>query len=523
VSFHCAIFSGVGSHPTSSAATAISEIGFIVFSNAANHTHDTHSCKVFAVRVLALLMVFAGTAGAYPFLAPRPVPSAIAGPTDPHVAAIYYNPAALGPLAGNHFYFDGGARTYLGTITRTDGGGSANAAWADMASFVGVVFEPRTDLLRIGLSVGTPYTDFTSLGDSPLRYQARNFTAATFEQALAVSVRVTTRFWVGAGIRFDESWQRWRFDRDAALGGGSALVTDANALCGGVGCGRENPLARQTIFAQGFAFAVGINLGVLVRPIDRLWLALSYATRSLTQTRGVSVPQFDQVQVTPAPGQGAVCNSPTDTGVSPCVGNDQFPILVPPDVVHLGARFNVNTRFDIEGGLRWVGYGQAAATQQIELITQGGALPNLSKNGGALPASQLYDRGWQDAWALWISGRWRVGERWIVSPMLFFETSAMRTDAVNAAAIDAPKLDLSFTAEWHPTRILRLGGHVGLTGYLLDHAGQAFKPDAQVACVDSGYSVASCYDALNGRALPSADANYRLVVLSAGLSVGADF
>ena len=64
---------------------------------------------------LAVVGVAARALG-YPLMAPRPVPDAIAGPTDPHVAATFYNPAAMGYLRGIHVFVDGGARGYLGSM-----------------------------------------------------------------------------------------------------------------------------------------------------------------------------------------------------------------------------------------------------------------------------------------------------------------------------------------------------------------------------------------------------------------------
>src|SRR5262249_14406883 len=134
----------------------------------------------------------------------------------------------------------------------------------------------RTDSFTIGLAVYTPLSDLTAFGDTPVRYHAIHHTFITFEQTIAAAFRLSSRFYVGAGATFAENWLDYRFARDVAPAGADRLVNQPNNLCGGMPCDFENPLARQDVRLRGFNWGIGFSLGVLGRPIDRLWLGLAY-------------------------------------------------------------------------------------------------------------------------------------------------------------------------------------------------------------------------------------------------------
>jgi hypothetical protein len=97
------------------------------------------------------------------------------------------------------------------------------------------------------------------------------------------------------------------------------------------------------------------------------------------------------------------------------------------------------------------------------------------------------------------------------------------SSAVNPASLDAPKIDLALTAEWHPVRHLVLGAHVGGTAYVLGQAGDRFDPRAQVACVDAAYSLDACGPSNRGDGLPSAKASYTYFVVHFGAAIGVEF
>ncbi|HEX8952793.1 MAG TPA: hypothetical protein VF945_13150, partial [Polyangia bacterium] len=114
-----------------------------------------------------------------------------------------------------------------------------------------------------------------------------------------------------------------------------------------------------------------------------------------------------------------------------------------------------------------------------------------------------------------------------LSPSLAFETAAVAPDAVNPAAIDAPKLDAALTLEWTAWRAtstaIVLGAHVGATGWFLSRVQSRFDPAAETACVDAAYSLDACGKLDFGDGLPSASGSYTLFVVNAGVALGVQY
>ncbi|MCA1664715.1 MAG: hypothetical protein LC659_10670 [Myxococcales bacterium] len=150
--------------------------------------------------VSSLVLLTATRALAYPLMAPRLVPDAMAGPTDPHVAATVYNPAAMGYLRGIHFFSDGGARVGLASIAR-DNGGASTAEPIGLDSFVGVTWDLATETLQIGLAVYTPFSEFSSYPTTgPLRFFEHTQRFATLEELLAGACQIERHIVVSAGF-----------------------------------------------------------------------------------------------------------------------------------------------------------------------------------------------------------------------------------------------------------------------------------------------------------------------------------
>ena len=464
------------------------------------------------VRALAssLLVLFATRALAYPLMAPRPVPDAIAGPTDPHVAATFYNPAAMGYLRGVHFFADGGARFGLGSITR-DGSASQSANPIGFDGFAGLTWDLATETLNIGVAVYTPFTEFSSYAPTgPLRFHEQSQTFATLEETLAGAWQIERHIAIGAAFLVNESWLDYGYARDLAPAGGSATVSQPSALCGGAPCGYENPLAEQQIKLRGFDHGFGFVVGLIVRPDDRVWLGVSYTNHKAGGD--ISLTDPFRAQVTPAPGQGPVC------GGGDCLGRDRVLLLLP-EMVQAGVRVTVFPTFDIEASWRFIHYGARTA---LDVSLQSGSLGNA-----AVPPQFLLDRGLQNTYLVEVSTRHQVTPTLRLSPSLSFETSAVAADAVNPAAIDAPKLSAALTVEWRAwqkgSTTVTVGAHVGASGYILGRVRSRFDAQAETACVDAAYSLDACGKLNFGDALPSASGSYTYFVVDAGAALGIQY
>jgi long-chain fatty acid transport protein len=474
-----------------------------------------------ALLLVSLLCPLA--ARAHPLLAPRPVPDAIAGPADPHVAALFYNPGALGPLRGVNLFLDGGLRIPTGTIARdpVEGrpGGTATISAADFDAFVGATWDLRTNRITLGVAVYAPYVELSSFGnDSAVRYQEIKQRYVLLNETVAAAFKVTDRFSFGAAFNMTESWIDYRFARDVAAASGSPAVDAPNGPCGASPCGLENPLAAERLRLNGFGWGPGFSIGVLGRPTDRLWLALSYISH-VFDTGSQPLRGDRGTRVYPAP--GTACSDPAADDPRTCNGGLVLKLAVP-DVIYAGARVTVTRRIELDAVLRWVHYG---AQSQLDVSTQGDTLPQLAVagRGYALPPQFLLDRGLQDAWMVGLGGRFAVGDKLRLAPSIYFETSAVEAGAVSAAAIDAPKLDLALTAEWRPVRHLIVGAHVGVTAYVLDRVDSRFSARAEARCVDARFSLDACAASDAGDGLPSASGRYTYVVPHLGLAVGMNY
>jgi long-subunit fatty acid transport protein len=460
--------------------------------------------------VSSLVLLIATRALAYPLMAPRLVPDAMAGPTDPHVAATVYNPAAMGYLRGIHFFADGAARVGLASIAR-DNAGTSTGEPVGLDSFVGVTWDLATETLQIGLAVYAPFSEFSSFPASgPLRFAEQMQTFATLEEVLAGAWQIERHIAIGAGFLVNESWIDYAYARDLAPAGGSPVVSQPSALCGGAACGYENPLAQQQVRLRGFDHGFGFVVGLIVRPDDRVWLGASYTNHKAGGDVSLSDPE--RAQVTPAPGQGAIC------GGGPCFGRDRV-LLVLPETVQAGLRVMVSPTFDIEASWRFIHYGARTA---LDVSLQGGNLQQA-----AVPPQYLLDRGLQNTYLVEVSTRHTLSPTLRLSPSLTFETSAVAPSAVNPAALDAPKLDAALTVEWtawkKASTALTIGAHLGGTAYFLHNVNSRFDAQAETSCVDAAYSLFACGKLNGGDGLPSTSGTYTWFVLNAGVALGVTY
>ncbi len=454
-------------------------------------------------------LLLATHASAAPLFQPRPLPNAIAGPTDANVAAIFYNPAALGPLRGFHLYAEGDGSFNIGSERRDGNAGSTALDWTNFHGFVGLTTDLLTDTITVGLSTQAPLVDSSRFGNGAAAYQSIEETFVTYQQSVAAAIRLNSRFYFGASATFAESWMNYKYALDAAPRLGAAGVDRGNGLCGVGACGLENPLAKETLRLRGFGWGIGFSVGVLGRPVDRLWLALSYISHTFNTGRGVDLPLSSETQGRLAIPGGNVYR--VSTSVSTAV----------PDIVMAAMRAELTPRVDLEVTARWVHYGTRS---QLDVLVQGGQKGQVPA-AFRPPPQFLLDQGLQDTFAIEASTRWRVKPSLLLSPSLVFETSAVESSAVSAAQLDAPKFDLALTAEWHPVRHLRLGAHAGVTTYVLGDIKSRFNSNDYVSCVEKGYDLnqPGCLAVTNGYANPTSSGHYQLVTPHAGVSVGLDY
>jgi long-subunit fatty acid transport protein len=415
----------------------------------------------------------------------------------------------MGYLRGLQGFLDGAARLNLGSINRDPvngrDGGTTTIDFANLDSFAGIVWDLGTNQFAVGLAIYTPFTELSSFPDnSPLRYQERWQKLITLEETLAVAWKPERHVSFGAGFIFNQTWLDLRYARDAAPSGGSAIVKNANSLCGSA-CGLENPAAEEDVRLRGSSLGFGFSAGAVVRPVDRVWIGLSYTNHQA----GGDVGLTDTT---------ARVKLPPDTRANPIIlGGDDRVVMVLPESAQAGVRVNVNPQLDVEASFRFVHYGARTA---LDVSLQGG---NLA--AAKIAPEFLIDRGLQNAYAVELSTRHQVTPSLRLSPSLVFESSAVARDAVSAAALEGNKIDAALTLEWQAwhglgNHALLIGAHVGGTAYLLGRVNSRFDAAAEVECVDSGYSLGHCSALDAGSAFPSASGSYTLFVVNLGAAIG---
>ncbi len=394
--------------------------------------------------------------------------------------------------------------------------------WANPSGFAGVSWDLNSDSFTVGLATYTPLAELSSFApDSPARYHEIDQQFMLLQQTAAAAYKLSGRFFIGAAFNIAEGWLSWRFQRDSAIYGGSAATDAANGPCGAQPCGFENPAAAQRVQLRGFGWGFGFSVGVLGRPIDRLWLAAAYTSHIFNTGLGTDLPMHDQTnaRVTPAPSQGTVCGVLANGQPGACGGGDLVTLSVP-DLIHIGMRIEINPRIDVESWARWIHYGIRPA---IDVQLQGGTLGALSTSrGAAIAPQQLYDRGLQDAFGFEASGRFKLGALRL-APSVFYETPAIDMSAENPAALDGHKIDVALAAEWRPAAHLVFGARAGLTSHVIGGVRSRYSPRATVACVDADFSLDACRAAAAGSALPSASGNYLLFVVHLSAAVGIEY
>ncbi len=452
---------------------------------------------------------------AHPVFAPRQLPSAMAGATDPSVASIVYNPAALGLLRGRNFYVEGGAR--IGVLdVKLDGYGAQRARYASPDGFIGLTAN-LGDRVTLALATYVPLADLARLPDGLSRFATR-YDFVALQQTVAVGFRVSNRFTIGASFSISEAWAELRFDRDVAPAGGSALLDQPSALCGGAACGYDNPLARQSLSASGFRWGLGFGVGLLGRPVDWLWLAIAFQSRAFNGASSGDLTLFDHRGggATPAPGQSVDCSS----GGGRCRGNARLQLPIP-NILSAAVRVMLPRSLELEIGFRWVNYG---ANPTSEVMLQGGTLDNLGQpKAAAIPPRFLFDRGLRDAFLLSAALRISAHRRLRLQPYLAYESPVVARDREQPASLDGHKIDLSLVFEARLTQRLRLSGHFGATIHALGSVRSIFSSQHEAACVDAGYSLQSCLPVVRGQAWPSASGSYVYAVPHVGLGFDVAF
>ena len=370
--------------------------------------------------------------------------SFVAGADD--LEAVVYNPAGLAGTGHLSLLLDVGLVFQNVHYERVDSGGNTRPAVDDNNGIIpiptmGISWRPDAlgKRLTFAFAVFVPYTGLPQYDPKgPQRYSlvSLNGTALAVTE-LALSVRVTPEFYLGAGFQ----------NMIVSLSDKTVL-----AGCTQLNCAPEDPRFDAATQSKTTSFFTpSANFGALyVSRYLRLGASvqLPFYVRSsgTVATRLPSDPQFDGAQV---------------------VGNQIDVNLDLPLVVRAGAELRPTKHFRVE-----VGYDYERWSQQdkLEFIPRGVSIDHVAGIGKYELRAMHLDRGMQDTHSLHVGGEYDVlPKRLTVRAGYLYESSAVPDAYLSVITPDGDK------------HLLAIGGAVRLGSWRLDVAyGHFFQADRYI-------------------------------------------
>jgi hypothetical protein len=445
------------------------------------------------------------------------------GPTSGNLAAIYWNPAALGLVRGFQLMVGGTIRYTSTDVVRTDPQTglpqSASAhnlmqplQWpAGPGAFIGIASDLGGDRFALGFATYMPYVQqirypLSPAGDEPTRYHALTIDLRNLALVPALAIRLGNELRIGVAPGFLFSTGHLLFAEDTALDGSENPAAAARYdISSGNGLGDAK-------------FSVTLGGGVYFRRRS-VEVGIAYQSRPLgSDVPGVEVAgQHTTVTLPPrdanAPGVPVTCSGAQS---GRCVFGDLSYRL--PDVVIAGATWHLGPGLELTAMARWI---WLHVHDHIDVRLSG---PTLDATG--LPQHIVLYRGFKDV----VDGRVRVSywwhERVRIGAMLRIETSAVDTNAVNPAAVDGLKVEPVAQAEVRFGRRFWIAGGWGVTLMpSVTVTESSFNPQYASDCANAGGSLASpaCQARLAGQARPSANGHYSAITQDFGLTLTARY
>ncbi len=410
----------------------------------------------------------------------------LSGPTTGDIAAVYWNPAALGLVTETQTTL-----AVSGQLTnlRYDPVAQPQAhsavlshpiAWPPgPGGFLGIGSR-IAQRFTIAFAAYTPFAqklDYQTAADAPsTRYHVIGMDLRHVALTPALSVKLGRGLHMGIAPGFLFSVGRLAFDEDTALPQGGEID------CGGSPCGVGNPAAAARFdldsgldpFSSALNFTFGGGI-LLDRPSYRLGLA--YASAPLGTDGGGITTSLRHAQVTrpSRQGGGSVC---VQDPASPCVLGDLRYDL--PDMITMGATWKGLAAWEFSTVGRWLNFSRHDR-MNLRLVgpVQGGLRPEI-------PEQIVLHRGFRDVLDLRIRVTRRIGTRTVIGGALRFETSAVPASSASPAAPDGFKIAPALMAQIFLGRGITFGVGYAFTYVLpVDPAGTAFDPDAERICQDA--------------------------------------
>ncbi len=430
------------------------------------------------------------------------------GPTQAHPTAIQVNPAALGlGTRGSWTLYIAGSLQLdqIGIDRRkVDATGTAVAdenVSARVFSPAGTiaVYKVLSTNVALGVSFGLPLSESFIADRDALRYHTLGGYFRQWSPNVAVSFRPTERLYVGLGTSLARGSLRLQFARDTALEAGTPGV---QSDCGGAPCGVENPLASETytIDTRGpwiSSTNIALTAGLVFQLAERWWLGAAYQ----------SPPGF--LSALRLDGEVTVERAPRDGGGT-LKGSAEVVYRLP-QTFWLGLRGAVLPGFELVIAAR---YQNLSEQNRFDVRLFGGELV-----GTDIPEFYPRYRGLADTVAVDLGLEQTERAALRLGGRLRFESAGAETEALSPLQVAMHNVTASVGAELRLSPRVVLTASYGLSYFLPTTGGSGFDPLARIACVDSNFELEACRAAAEGRALPTALADYERISHALRLSL----
>jgi long-subunit fatty acid transport protein len=458
------------------------------------------------------------------------------GPTTGDLAAVFWNPAALGLLQGSQVTLVTSEQVALTSIQRSPidpatgapGGPQTfpEARGRGRRSSLSWPPGPGT-FLAIGTAIGnrftlaaalyTPFAQRTTFaatadGQQPARYHMVEADLRNVALVPALAFRIGNELRLGFAPGFLFSTGRLAFDEDTAL-------ATPGLMCDGSPCGVENPsaAARYTIGSGLGLFDASVSFtlaGGLHFRRGRFEAALAYASPPLGTQGGGVVINAPRTDVTPPPRLGVGPSLCPADHPAPCMfGRIAYDL---PAVFTGAVTWHATPTVAVTAVARWLTYSRHERVD-VRVVSA----PAVALRDQGIPDSVRLFRGLRDV----VEARIRVERElaaWLrVGAAVRADTGAVAPSHLSPGIVAGPTVEPAVMVELRAPSWLRL-----TAGYALAVTPAAttetsvFDPTAAVACEEARGDLASpeCYKRLAGAARPTAAGRYSAIGHTASLN-----
>jgi long-chain fatty acid transport protein len=412
---------------------------------------------------LALALTLAPSAAWASGLDAPMVGSGQSGPTTRDGAAIHWNPANLAYMKKGEFF--GGLMLVVGDIryqrdyrstyqtpdtlefkspvspenidpNKMGFGREVKANPVAPLGNIFVVLPPIKNRLVFGLGLYVPY-------GAPLKFDRNGPQALQLQQAFIVASHITASAGVrlhdmvslGAGVSyvlgFAELAKKQDFGSVAEFGEGLNKLGQENSFGPNAPSDvRElDTLSRPIALKKAFSHGVSFNVGVTVNPTKKLTLTLAYQHGAKMRYRGkFAIDMNDPFFTQDLAAQGLK--------FKPLVQGDATLEFNLPKRITLGAAYDINERWRVDGFFQYVRYSEVDA---FKVITKS---PDLvqEKLGIGDTLTVTLPRDWKDT--VWVEGnvRFRPTTRLLTSATLGYQSPASPDKTVDTASPDGHRI-----------------------------------------------------------------------------------